>query len=176
MAEENAQEQKQAKAGKSARGWAIYFLAKNDNRMAFGDLTGKVAAKLEKQAGKEPGTLGWTPTYYLKGPGFSKPERGVIAYDPKEAAEFAANRELEREAAAAARAEKKATEKAADKKAAQKKKKSRISVGKKGEKVHVAKKQNRQASPVSENDSERAKDSGMAVEAADDEDEDEEEA
>lgn len=61
------------KGEKSAREWAIEYLKRHKGRAKFGELTNWVSEKLG-------GNLSWTPTYYMTSPGFSRPERGVVAF------------------------------------------------------------------------------------------------
>lgn len=66
---------------KSARYYAVEFLMKQPGHKAkFGELIKHVSDKL---TGGHPEKLTWTPTYYLHSPGFSNPEKGVYAFDPK---------------------------------------------------------------------------------------------
>lgn len=66
---------------KSARDFAVEFLMKQPGHKAkFGELIKHVSDKL---TGGHPEKLTWTPTYYLHSPGFSNPEKGVYAFDPK---------------------------------------------------------------------------------------------
>jgi len=83
---------------KSARDFAIEHLKKHGGKSKFADLMKAV----EEGMGR---ALSWTPTYYLKSPGFSKPERGIVAYSAKVEAkvrkEASATKEAAKQKAAA---------------------------------------------------------------------------
>lgn len=68
----------QKRGEKSAREWAIEYLKAHRGKAKFGELVKWVSEKMG-------GNLTWVPTYYMKSPGFSRPERGVVAYSEKKA-------------------------------------------------------------------------------------------
>jgi len=97
---------------KSARDIAIEFLKRHGGKAKFAVLMDAV----KKGMGRD---LSWTPTYYLKSPGFSKPERGIVAYSAKKEQSMRKEAGKAKEAAkkakadkAAAKAAKKASRKA----------------------------------------------------------------
>lgn len=62
---------------KTAREYAIEYLKAHHGKAPFGELTNWVSEKLG-------GNLSWVPTYYMKSPGFSRPERGIVAFSQKD--------------------------------------------------------------------------------------------
>ena len=66
-----------APGDKTAREWAVEYLKAHKGKAPFGELTKWVADKLG-------GNLSWVPTYYMKSPGFSRPERGIVAFSQKD--------------------------------------------------------------------------------------------
>jgi len=65
------------KGDKTAREYAIEYLKAHHGKAKFGELTNWVSEKLG-------GNLSWVPTYYMDSPGFSRPERGIVAFSQKD--------------------------------------------------------------------------------------------
>lgn len=149
---------KARKYPKSARALAIELLQKAGGRMKFGELTKAITQKMG-------GKLTWVPTYYMKSPGFSKPEKGIVAYSETEEAKVRATKSKTRKVEAKARAKAKRAKKAERPK------------GKGPKKETVLERRQRTAAEKARNDQEakREFDEAAAAKKAEVESEDEEE-